>query len=67
MTAWTDGSLARREKSARLGAARRGLERRGPGRRAEGDLGASVLGSSAPRDPLEERDEEIRAILFAPP
>ena len=64
MTAWTDGLLARREKSARLGAARRGLERRGPGRRGEGDLGASVLGSTAPRDPLEERDEEIRAILL---
>lgn len=58
MTAWTDGLLTRREKSARLGAARRGLERRKP------DLGASVLGSSAPRDPLEERDEEIRAILL---
>ena len=59
MTAWTDGLLARREKSARLGAARRGLERRGPGRRGEGDLGASVLGSTAPRDPLEERDEQV--------
>lgn len=64
MTAWTDGLLSRREKSARLGAARRGLERGGPGRRGEGDLGASVLGSTAPRDPLEERDEEIRAILL---
>ena len=53
MTAWTDGLLARREKSARLGAARRRL-----------DLGTSVLGSAAPRDPLEQRDEEIRAILL---
>ncbi|GAA1487899.1 ArsA family ATPase [Brachybacterium sacelli] len=55
MTAWTDGLLARREKSQRLGAAMRGLE---------GDRGRSVLGSSAPRDPVEERDEEIRAILL---
>ncbi|GAA1485360.1 ArsA family ATPase [Brachybacterium fresconis] len=55
MTAWTDGLLARREKSQKLGAAMRGLD---------GDRGKAVLGSSAPRDPVEERDEEIRSILL---
>ena len=55
MTAWTDGLLARREKSARLGAARRGLD---------GERGERILGRAGPRDPLEERDEEIRAILL---
>lgn len=55
MTAWTDGLLQRRERSRRLGAARRGLD---------GDHGDRILGSTTPRDPLEERDEEIRAILL---
>src|SRR5699024_488211 len=55
MTAWTDGLLRRREKSAELGAAMRGLDR---------DRGRALRGSTAPRDPLEERDEEIRAILM---
>ena len=59
MTAWTDGLLRRREKSQKLGAAMRGLE---SGR--ERDRGQTLLGSTAPRDPLEERDEEIRAILL---
>ena len=59
MTAWTDGLLSRREKSQKLGAAMRGLE---SGR--ERDRGQALLGSTAPRDPLEERDEEIRAILL---
>ena len=59
MTAWTDGLLSRREKSQKLGAAMRGLE---SGR--ERDRGQTLLGSTAPRDPLEERDEEIRAILL---
>ena len=59
MTAWTDGLLRRREKSQKLGAAMRGLE---SGR--ERDRGQALLGSTAPRDPLEERDEEIRAILL---
>ena len=59
MTAWTDGLLRRREKSQNLGAAMRGLE---SGR--ERDRGQTLLGSTAPRDPLEERDEEIRAILL---
>ncbi|WP_114854437.1 ArsA family ATPase [Brachybacterium sp. YJGR34] len=48
MTAWTDGLLHRRERSERLGAAMRGLD----------------AGSTAPRDPLEERDQEIRSILL---
>lgn len=51
MTAWTDGLLTRREKSQKLGAAMRGLD------------AGSLLGSTQPRDPLEERDEEIRSIL----
>ncbi|MGP9845149.1 ArsA family ATPase [Brachybacterium sp. 107] len=55
MTAWTDGLLNRREKSAKLGAAMRGLD---------GDRGKTVLGSTAPRDPIEERDDEIRSILL---
>ncbi|WP_193105750.1 ArsA family ATPase [Brachybacterium sp. FME24] len=55
MTAWTDGLLARREKSAKLGAALRGLD---------GDRGATLLGSTTPRDPVEERDQEIRSILL---
>ncbi|WP_087484791.1 ArsA family ATPase [Brachybacterium massiliense] len=59
MTAWTDGLLRRREKSQKLGAAMRGLE---TGR--ERDRGQTLLGSTAPRDPLEERDEEIRSILL---
>lgn len=59
MTAWTDGLLRRREKSQKLGAAMRGLE---SGR--ERDRGQALLGSTAPRDPLEERDEEIRSILL---
>ena len=59
MTAWTDGLLRRREKSQKLGAAMRGLD---GGR--ERDRGQTLLGSTAPRDPLEERDEEIRAILL---
>ena len=59
MTAWTDGLLRRREKSQKLGAAMRGLE---TGR--ERDRGQALLGSTAPRDPLEERDEEIRSILL---
>ena len=59
MTAWTDGLLRRREKSQKLGAAMRGLE---SGR--ERDRGQTLLGSTAPRDPLEERDEEIRSILL---
>ena len=59
MTAWTDGLLSRREKSQKLGAAMRGLD---GGR--ERDRGQTLLGSTAPRDPLEERDEEIRAILL---
>ena len=59
MTAWTDGLLRRREKSQNLGAAMRGLE---SGR--ERDRGQALLGSTAPRDPLEERDEEIRSILL---
>ena len=59
MTAWTDGLLRRREKSQNLGAAMRGLD---GGR--ERDRGQTLLGSTAPRDPLEERDEEIRAILL---
>jgi arsenite/tail-anchored protein-transporting ATPase len=54
MTAWTDGLLRRRERSERLGAAMRGLD---------GDRGRAVLGSTAPRDPREERDAEIRSIL----
>ncbi|HEX7352293.1 ArsA family ATPase [Brachybacterium sp.] len=57
MTAWTDGLLSRREKSAKLGAAMRGLER-------DADRGRTLLGSTAPRDPLEERDDEIRSILL---
>lgn len=57
MTAWTDGLLSRRERSQKLGAAVRGLDRRS-------DRGRSVLGSTAPRDPVEERDEEIRSILL---
>ena len=52
MTAWTDGLLSRREKSQKLGAAMRGLD------------AGSILGSAQPRDPLEERDEEIRSILL---
>ena len=59
MTAWTDGLLSRREKSQKLGAAMRGLD---GGR--ERDRGQTLLGSTAPRDPLEERDEEIRSILL---
>ena len=59
MTAWTDGLLRRREKSQKLGAAMRGLD---GGR--ERDRGQTLLGSTAPRDPLEERDEEIRSILL---
>ena len=59
MTAWTDGLLRRREKSQKLGAAMRGLD---GGR--ERDRGQALLGSTAPRDPLEERDEEIRSILL---
>ena len=55
MTAWTDGLLKRREKSQKLGAAMRGLDR---------DRGTTLLGSTAPRDPIEERDEEIRSILL---
>jgi arsenite-transporting ATPase len=55
MTAWMDGLLRRREKSERLGAAMRGLD---------GDRGASILGTAAPRDPIEERDQEIRSILL---
>ena len=59
MTAWTDGLLKRRDRSAKLGAAMRGLERdRGT------DRGRTLLGSTAPRDPLEERDDEIRSILL---
>ena len=52
MTAWTDGLLARREKSQKFGAAMRGLDAR------------SIVGSAQPRDPIEERDEEIRSILL---
>lgn len=59
MTAWTDGLLNRREKSAKLGAAMRGLDRD-----READRGKTLLGSSAPRDPIEERDDEIRSILL---
>lgn len=55
MTAWTDGLLKRRDKSAKLGAAMRGLD---------GDRGRTLLGSTAPRDPIEERDDEIRSILL---
>ena len=55
MTAWTDGLLKRRDKSAKLGAAMRGLD---------GDRGKTLLGSTAPRDPIEERDDEIRSILL---
>ena len=55
MTAWTDGLLRRREKSEKLGAAMRGLD---------GERGGKLLGSTAPRDPIEERDEEIRSILL---
>lgn len=61
MTAWTDGLLSRREKSAKLGAAMRGLDR---GRGRDTDRGRTLLGSAAPRDPLEERDDEIRSILL---
>lgn len=59
MTAWTDGLLKRRDKSAKLGAAMRGLDR-DRGR----DRGETLLGSTAPRDPIEERDDEIRSILL---
>lgn len=59
MTAWTDGLLSRREKSAKLGAAMRGLDRE-----RDADRGRTLLGSAAPRDPLEERDDEIRSILL---
>ncbi|MGP9538036.1 ArsA family ATPase [Brachybacterium sp. AOP43-C2-M15] len=52
MTAWTDGLLARRERSEKLGAAMRGLD------------APAIVGSAAPRDPLEERDQEIRSILL---
>ncbi|MFC7375650.1 ArsA family ATPase [Brachybacterium sp. GCM10030267] len=54
MTAWTDGLLSRREKSEKLGAALRGLD----------GHGSKILGSAAPRDPVAERDEEIRSILL---
>jgi len=63
MTAWTDGLLSRREKSARLGAAMRGLDG-DRGRDWGRDRGRELLGSAAPRDPIEERDEEIRSILL---
>src|SRR5699024_9916540 len=53
MTAWTDGLLQRREPSQKLGAAMRGL-----------DAGPTVVGDTGPRDPSEERDEEIRSILL---
>lgn len=59
MTAWTDGLLRRREKSAQFGAAMRGLD----GDRGR-DRGETLLGSAAPRDPIEERDDEIRSILL---
>ena len=59
MTAWTDGLLKRRDKSEKLGAAMRGLDR-DRGR----DRGETLLGSTAPRDPIEERDDEIRSILL---
>lgn len=57
MTAWTDGLLKRRDRSAKLGAAMRGLDR-------DADRGKTLLGNAAPRDPIEERDDEIRSILL---
>ncbi|WP_422116599.1 ArsA family ATPase [Brachybacterium sp. UNK5269] len=52
MTAWTDGLLRRRESSEQLGAAMRGLD------------APSILGTPQPRDPIQERDQDIRSILL---
>ncbi|MEJ5914472.1 ArsA family ATPase [Pseudokineococcus sp. 1T1Z-3] len=62
MSAWTDGLLRRRERSARFGAALRTV-----GGAPDGDVSDGVFGPSRRRDRRPagrpERDEEIRRVL----